>query len=397
MPKTALSKVLSWHSLYEAWNALYKNSHPKSRNTQSSDGNSINDFAIDPDANLLKLVRDIQQKKFNFQRLRPYRIPKKNKKFRLICVPTVRDRIVQRALLKFLSNKYAKKFSNSISYGFIPGRGVKKAANQACQIRVKHPWVLKTDITSFFDQIKRADLISAIKSNIRERTLHPILIEAVNCEVDTSNKQAKKWTQELGIVEGQGIRQGLPLSPFFSNLVLKAFDTGVEKKGFQAIRYADDLIFFADSKQQCLEIFEYCKSELAQLGLLIPSIGINSKTEIFGPEENADFLGLGICPVNKKYELRLMPEQIIAIKTELMQLGDLQQLLSRKILLPSLGSFLRARISGYISAYDMCTNIKELENEMEGLHNKILRRIYETGLQIPISKLDATSRSFLGI
>jgi RNA-directed DNA polymerase len=235
------------------------------------------------------------------------------------------------------------------------------------------------------------------QKTIRERSLHKLLIEAVTCEVYAPNASVKKRIRKLGIEHGHGVRQGMPLSPFFANLFLHPLDLAIERENLNAVRYADDLIFFADTEEQCHQIFNFCKDELKPLNLQIPGIGANSKSEIYLPLQPAEFLGLGLCLINGKYELRLMGAQIERIRTDLLQLGSIPELLSRKVTLAFLGNSLRSRVSGYLSAYEACSNILELENTLTDIHQKVLRRIYTEGLKIELSTLSGEARTFLGL
>ena len=396
MSKAALSKLGSLGSLNAAWLHLFKNTRPASRNTQGIDGQSINDFALDVKANLNRLSKEFPNGSFKFNKLRPVLIQKPNGKFRLICVPTVKDRIVQRALLDVLSIKYGNQLANSVSFGFLKNRGVRDAVKVACARRKLHPWIFKTDITSFFDQVDRQQLAKAIQKTVREKSLHPLLINASNCEVQYANKRDVARISKLGIREGLGVRQGMPLSPFFANLLLLPFDRIIVKNGIEAVRYADDLIFFADSEAECHELASFCSTELSKLALKIPDIGPGSKSEIFRPSQAAEFLGLGLSPSNNGYELKIMPSQIAGIKSEILQLGSIEELLARKITLAKLGLAIVSRKMGYLNAYEACTNIVELENALDSLHQKILRLIYKN-LNINLASLNATQRTFLGL
>ncbi|KVD38210.1 hypothetical protein WI84_12970 [Burkholderia ubonensis] len=122
--------------------------------------------------------------------------------------------------MNFLSDRYADRFANKISYGFVKDRGVKKAVHDACEIRAKYGWVYKTDITSFFDSIDRLHLERALKAVIRERSLHPLLVQAIGCEIFATKGSVAKRINRLGIKAGRGVRQGMQLSPFFSNIML---------------------------------------------------------------------------------------------------------------------------------------------------------------------------------
>ena len=140
MAGTSLNAIASYSTLDRAWGELFKRSRPKSRNTLGIDDASINDFARDPKPRLRAISSQLKSGEFVFNRLRPHLVVKPNGKYRVICVPTVHDRIVQRALLNFLTDKYGSRFKNAISYGFIKGRSVTKAVTRTCDLRNQHGW-----------------------------------------------------------------------------------------------------------------------------------------------------------------------------------------------------------------------------------------------------------------
>ena len=398
MSRNSYSAALTYKSFDRSWRDLFHNTKPLSRNTTGVDGVSINDFAINYKDNIGKLHRAVSEKRFSFSQLKPVLILKPSGKYRLICVPTVVDRLVQRTLLGFLADKYHAQLANSISFGFVKGRSVKQAAELACSYRKKQAWVFKTDITSFFDSVDREILSSAIRKRIRERSLHPLLSSALECEVVSSNRANVRRVAQLGIRRGIGVRQGMPLSPFFSNLLLQSFDQAVEKKGLRAVRYADDLIFFCNSRVECLSIAEFCKDEFGKIGLTIPAVDDeNTKSVIYEPSQPAEFLGLELAPVQKAYELRLSEKQIQRLREEMLNYGSVKELLSRGITLATLGGKLSAKKNGYLAAYDACRNIEHVHNELNDIERKCLLKIYQKDLNIDIPSLKAEAHTFLGL
>ena len=390
-------RVFTHAQLTSGWRELLGSARPASRNTVGVDGRSLNDFARDPKGEILSLATDLRRENFAFSPLNAHLIPKASGKDRLICVPTVRDRVVQRTLLRFLSSKYRDKLANKISYGFVQGRTVQNAAGIACRLRDTHQWVLKTDIRSFFDQIDRALLGRAINRLVREKSLHRILFSAMSCEIGPVARTKQKRILNLGIKQGLGIRQGMPLSPFFSNIILLPFDTEIESSGIRAVRYADDLIFFADSRKSCENILEKCKEILHQLKLSVPGLEENTKTVIYEPDQPAEFLGLGINKQRSRYELELLPAQASEIRRRILALGSVKELLAQRITLANLGRAIDSRISGYVAAYDCCSDIEKFEHELNSLGMKVRRRLYRDELKIPLTELGADARAFLDI
>ncbi len=399
MSTSALTQISSHSYLSAIWDKLWIESRPKSRDTHGVDDQSLNEFKKNSVSNISDISREIRHGTYQFSSLRPYFLEKPNGKLRVICIPTTRDRIVQGALLTYLSLKYTDRFSNEISYGFLKGRGVKKALQSAKKNRRTKQWVFKTDIKAFFDNINRNDLKSKIKKVIRERSLHDLLTRAIDCEIQNSSRTASKKLQSLGIQTGHGVRQGMPLSPFFSNVVLERFDKAVAKTGYSAIRYADDLIFFAQDRSHCLELEKFCIRQLKKEKLEIPPLDNkpNSKSIVYCPSDDAEFLGVAICKHKGGYQIRLLPNQIKSILKTFTDIGSVKELLSRRIQLGKLSSYLSARKSGYIQAYDLCSNIKELENSLDDIEQKILKCIYTKDLNINLSNLTVEAYSFLGL
>lgn len=395
MGSNTYRRVLSQSALLSAWNYLLSKSKPTSRNTIGVDEVSINHFQINAKANVARLFKDIQRGNFSFLPLKPYLIPKANGKLRLICVPTVRDRIVQRALVDFLSSKYHEMLANNVSFGFIKGRSVKQAAELACKLRATRPWVFKTDITSFFDTIDRGILRAELRKTIRESSLHEILFAAVEAEVAFTNITAAKHISKLGIQPGHGVRQGMPLSPFFSNILLLPFDNHAHCSGACVIRYADDLIFLCRDRDECIEMAEFCLKEFEKIGLKIPPVGPDSKSVIYAPHEPAEFLGLELSPAGVKCELRLSTSQIDRLRSEILSFGSIKELLSRKITLRTLGQAISSKRNGYLGAYDVCTNIEDVSAQLLSLEQKALRNIYQVALGIDLTAIGPDARRFL--
>lgn len=394
----AFQKALSPSALHDAWGEMLNKSSAASRKTEGVDGTSINDFDQNVQAAIRKLSGELRAGEFQFQRLKPVSIRKPNGKIRVIAIPTVRDRIVQRALVNFLSEKYKLKLANNISYGFIKNRSVKQAAKNAIQMRKAHPWVFKTDVTAFFDNIQRTTLKAAIERFVKDRTLHGILFQAMACEIDDSRRSVVARVKEQGIVTGKGIRQGMPLSPLFSNLLLHDFDAAIEKRKLSAVRYADDLIFFGNDRKECEAVAEFCLAELRKLGLSIPALDApDTKSIISAPTEPAEFLGLELTPLNQSYSLRLSQKQIKAIREDMLNMGTIPQLLSQGITLKNLGQVLAAKSNGFLAAYDLCENVDEVKNSLDDIEQKTLLALYKNGLGIDTQKLSAEARTFLGL
>ncbi|MGA8596014.1 MAG: reverse transcriptase/maturase family protein [Bryobacteraceae bacterium] len=214
-------------------------------------------------------------------------VPKKDPtKKRVICIPTVRDRVVQRAVLRTISARAPKLgIVNDVSFGFIKDsngvrRGAHAARNVAVQQRQVKPWAFKADIAAFFDRIPREELLHDFKRAFRLSSLTSLVGGAVSCEVDGSDPFLRRILEDNGIKAGRGLRQGMPLSPILSNFLLRDFDRAFAERSHALVRYADDLVVFASSRDECEAIRELTETELAKLKLQLSP----EKTEICAPQ-----------------------------------------------------------------------------------------------------------------
>lgn len=248
---------------------------------------------------------------YKFSSLRGVAVDKATGGTRLICVPTVRDRIVQRAILQILEPRSsAAGILNPASYGFIakgnednkdkPRKTVRSAIEKAKEYRTNYPWVFKADISKFFDRIDRTHLkkkLSQLPRFTSSKNLLNLLMKAASCEVEEGNKRIVATLKSNDIRKGLGLRQGMPVSPFLSNIVLADFDKTILKNKFNMVRYADDLVVFCESKRACEDAQEIIVAELEKIGHELNA----QKTDIFRPDEAVEFLGLDIVLRDKVY------------------------------------------------------------------------------------------------
>jgi RNA-directed DNA polymerase len=283
-------------------------------------------FAANLDNNLSVLARLLQKGQYGPSPLRAVFIPKPNSdKERIICIPTVRDRLVQRAIIAYLDQFRKFPIYNSSSFGFLRDLGTEAAIKAAVSLRQSYDWCLKTDIESFFDRIPRQYLKARVEKALGKHSLVPIISKIIDCEVKPTIWNRPK-IQRQGIQMGVGVRQGMPLSPILANLVLSEFDSRMEKLGIRMVRYADDIAVFFRTKEEAQEGHKIVTDALARIKLSVPGIGDNSKTQLLGPDDPIDFLGREIVRVgtDKRAVWRVAQKQIRKIVNRLEEEYTLQ-------------------------------------------------------------------------
>ena len=85
----------------------------------------------------------------------------------------------------------------------------------------------------------------------------------------------------------RGISQGAILSPLFCNLYLHRFDTVLARAKVPFVRFADDFLLFATSREQAQQAHDFAAEQLARLGLVIHP----EKTRVIRSGPRVSFLG----------------------------------------------------------------------------------------------------------
>lgn len=364
------------------------------------DGLTARQFGENRDQQVSRIIEDLKRGAHRFSDLRPFFIPKKSGKLRVICVPTVVDRLVQRVMIDQLTRNDRFHLVNPVSFGFVRGKGVRAAIEEAIKRRADREWALKTDIQSFFDRIDRAKLKDLIKRRLRRHSLIPLLCDAVDCEVRAKTQLDRSRLQQLGIHGGIGLRQGMPLSPLLSNLVLADFDKAALARGYDVLRYADDLILFGQTRDQLDDGFRFMVDELKKVGHVVPPPGAGSKTEFIDPRKPVEFLGVEIVYREKlaRYVCRIPKSVKLAILNDIRSDNTVEAALAEGETFASLNARLSALPAAYRSALRHAEDWQEFETHVVKACSHALEQALVSIFGVPaVQALSAERRRFLGI
>lgn len=273
-----------WYSLYDKVFAITNLERAfarvqENRGAAGSDGQTVEQFGNRLTMELERLHRELVEKRYRPRPVRRVWIPKASGGKRPLGIPSVRDRVVQQALLQVLGSIFEEKFSR-YSHGFRPERGCETALRVVDRVlKAGYEWVLDADIQAFFDNVD-----------------HELLLDALNEEVsDGSVLRLTRMFLESGVqVEGaevepteRGTPQGSPLSPLLANIYLHRLDAALEESGFGLVRYADDFVIITKSRERAEEALKLVKRELSALKLQLHP----EKTRIVAIDEGFEFLG----------------------------------------------------------------------------------------------------------
>jgi len=237
-------------------------------------------FERDLEANLKKLSDQLRNGSYRPQAIRRKWIPKPgSNEQRPLGIPTVRDRVVQAALVHVIEPIFEREFAER-SYGFRPGRGCKDALRHVDSLlREGYVYVVDADLKSYFDTIPHDQLMARLRERIADGRVLSLIEYFL---------QAGIMTDMGEIIPEEGAPQGAVLSPLLSNVYLNPLDHFVASNGLEMVRYADDFVILCRSEEDAKRALELVQQWTASAGLMLHP----TKTRIVNVRtEGFDFLG----------------------------------------------------------------------------------------------------------
>jgi RNA-directed DNA polymerase len=246
------------------------------------DNQSARQIEVHKDQTIRELEQELRASQYQPQAVKRVWIPKPgSKEKRPLGVPTLRDRIVQGALLQVIEPIFERDFALH-SYGFRPGKGCKDALRRVDELlKGGSHWVVDADLKSYFDTIPQERLMDRVREKIADGRVLTLLEQMLQAGVMDS---VKGWQPTE-----QGTPQGAVVSPLLSNIYLDGLDWQMAKGGFEMVRYADDFIVLCSSQQQAQEALERVRRWVEENGLSLHPV----KTRLVDASQAGgfDFLG----------------------------------------------------------------------------------------------------------
>ena len=212
--------------------------------------------------------------------LRVY-IPKPGKpsETRPLGIPTVRDRVVQRATLDVIEPILDHQFHDR-SFGFRHGVGAHDALRIVEQkLQEGYVYVVDADLKGYFDTIPKDRLLALVKEHISDSRLLKLLKLFLDQNI---LEELREWNPI------SGVPQGAVLSPVLSNLYLNPLDHQMADIGFEMVRYADDFVVLCRSQSEAEEALRLITAWVEEAGLTLHP----TKTKIVD-SRNRSFAFLG--------------------------------------------------------------------------------------------------------
>jgi RNA-directed DNA polymerase len=385
---TLLHHVYNIEQLRATYYALKRDAAP------GIDGETWRHYGEALEANLADLSGRLARGAYRAKPVKRAYIAKADGRQRPLGIPTLEDKLVQRATADVLHGIYEADFLG-FSYGFRPGRQAHQALDALdTGLRTrKVNWVLDADIRGYFEAIDHGWMVKFIEHRIADRRVVRLIQQWLTAGVLEDG--TRTWSAE-------GTPQGGSISPLLANVYLHyVFDRWVQRwRRRQAhgevivVRYADDFIVGFQHQAEAERFMVELRERFAGFGLELHP----EKTRLVefgryaaerrqragkGKPETFAFLGFthicgaqgdGRFTVVRQTQRERLQAKLSAVKAELRRrLHDP---------VPEVGAWLRSVILGHVRYYGVPLNrpaVVRFRLQVGWLWRRALARRSQTG------------------
>ena len=233
------------------------------------DGVTARDYEANLEANLQDLLERIKSGRYVAPPVRRVYIPKADGSQRPLGIPTLEDKVAQRAIVMVLEPIYEQDFL-PCSFGFRPGRSAHQALAALSSALMGWRglgWVLDVDISKYYDTIQHHHLRAFLDRRVTDGVIRRMI-----------DKWLKAGVLERGRLHhatGEGTPQGGVVSPLLANIYLhyvldEWFERDVRPRlrgDSILVRYADDSVLVLSNLEEAKRVLGVLRKRLGRYGL----------------------------------------------------------------------------------------------------------------------------------
>ena len=257
------TQLISWQNLLLAYQKAAKNKRGQP---------NVAAFEYLLEDNLLQLQADLHSFTYRPGSYTSFTIHEPKR--RLISAAPFRDRVVHHALCNCIEPMFERSFIHD-SYANRVGKGTHRALNRCQQFARQYPYVLQCDLRQFFPSIDHAilrkTLIRKVDDDAVRWLIDHILASGAGILDDEYEMVYFPDDDLLAVLRPRGLPIGNLTSQFWANVHLTPFDHFIKRelhcKAY--VRYVDDFLLFAESKQRLWTWKAQIEIRLATLRLTI--------------------------------------------------------------------------------------------------------------------------------
>lgn len=274
-------KIIHMETLVEAYRCCRRN-----KGSEGVDGETFQDIEKQGVERWIGNLReDLQNGIYIPQALLRVWIPKSNGKMRPLSIPTIRDRVVQMAVVLIIGPIFEADFRPQ-QYGFRQGLDAKTAVRRVYYHLTEHgrTEVVDGDLRDYFTTIPHGLLMKCVARRISDGKLLKVIRQWLKAPVVEKGNYKKTI---------RGVPQGGVVSPMLSNLYFRRFLLAWYMRGIykrlnaHVVNYADDFVICCNPGNGEAAMNE-ARRIMTAIGLEINE----EKTKLVKlPDERFDFLG----------------------------------------------------------------------------------------------------------
>lgn len=412
---TLYDSIRTSRNLHAAWRHVRKSASASLNKEQRG---YASEFEHHHQRHINRTYRQLKSETFIFDPVKGIAIDKEKrekqgKRARPIAIGTMRNRLVERAMLQVLQPTESTDSSdpnskvrlvidprlgglnevNRSKFGVgglvAPYGGVRPAIELALNaMKAGARYYFRSDIKSFFTKIPTQTVIDRIHTETGDTKLANLISNALH--ISLANADELGPDKELFPTKGIGVAQGSPLSAFASNVLLCDFDTELNSKCVTTIRYVDDILILAEDENQLSEAVELAQLRLQRMNLELyaPKIATKEKADTGLCTDGIMFLGCFLqpkrCIPHRNSRKKIVSEVRINFDDSKRRISKFltgEGELDEQFTYASTLSKAAKKVSGWTHSFSFCTASEaflELDKDLSGLvqeYNTQVRRL----------------------
>ena len=178
-----------------------------------------------------ELAEELKEKAYRPRAVRRVWILKANGKQRPLGIPTIRDRVVQMAVVLVLEPIFEADLGPE-QFAYRPGKSAHDAIRCVHSlINTGHTRIIDADLSGYFDTIPHRELMKSVSRRVSDRQILQLIKSWLIAPVEETDKRGRRRRITRNRDEKKGTPQGAPISPLLSNLYMCRFVLGWKTLG----------------------------------------------------------------------------------------------------------------------------------------------------------------------